>query len=48
MAFTDAFDNLRSWADGLSERERRLLGAMAVVFLAIVVVLPMYVGIASI
>ncbi len=48
MAFSDAFDNLRSWADGLSERERRLLGMMAVVFLALVVVLPMYLGIASI
>ena len=31
MAFRDAFDNLRSWSDGLSDRERRLLGAMAVV-----------------
>jgi hypothetical protein len=41
-------DNIRSWADSLSDRERRLLGIMALVFLAIVLVLPMYVGIASI
>ena len=31
MAFGDALDNLRSWSDALSDRERRLLGAMAVV-----------------
>ena len=48
MAFRDAFDNLRSWSDGLSDRERRLLGAMAVVFAAVIIVLPMYIGIASI
>ena len=48
MAFGDAVDNLRSWADGLSDRERRLLGAMAVVFVGLVVVLPMYIGIATI
>lgn len=48
MAFGDAFDNLRSWAGALSDRERRLLGAMAVVFVGLVVVLPMYIGISSI
>lgn len=48
MAFGDALDNLRSWSGALSERERRLLGAMAVVFIALVVVLPMYIGISSI
>lgn len=48
MALSDAFDNLQSWSNSLSDRERRLLGAMAVVFAALLVVLPMYVGIASI
>ena len=48
MAFGDAIDNVRSWTNSLSDRERRLLGAMAVVFVALVVVLPMYVGISSI
>ena len=48
MAVGDAFDNLRSWADSLSDRERQLLGAMAVVFVVLVVVLPMIVGIATI
>ena len=48
MAFGDALHNVRSWADSLSGRERRLLGMMALVFMAIVVVVPMYVGIASI
>ena len=48
MAFGDAFDNLRSWADSLSERERRLLSLMALVFATLVVVLPMYVGISTI
>jgi len=48
MAIGDAFDNLRSWSDGLSERERRLLGGMAFVFAALVVVLPMYLAISSI
>lgn len=48
MALGDAFDNLRSWTDGLSERERRLLSIMAVVFVALVILLPMYVGISSI
>jgi hypothetical protein len=48
VAFGDAFDNLRSWATSLSDRERRLLGAMALVFGALLIVLPMYVGIASI
>lgn len=48
MAFGDALDNVRSWADALSGRERRLLGVMTFVFIAIVIILPMYVGIASI
>ncbi|UCH30297.1 MAG: hypothetical protein JSV06_04525 [Myxococcales bacterium] len=48
MAFGDALDNLRSWTDALSDRERRLLGAMAVVFAALVVLLPTYIGISSI
>lgn len=48
MAFRDAVDNLQSWSDSLSERERRLLGTMAVVFLSMLIVVPMYVGISSI
>ena len=48
MALADALDNVRNWADALSGRERRLLSVMALVFVAIVVVLPMYVAISSI
>lgn len=48
MALGDAFDNVRSWADALSDRERRLLSIMAVVFAVIVVMLPMYLSISSI
>lgn len=48
MAFGDAFDNLRSWSDSLSDRERRLLSMMAIVFGLMVLVVPMYVGISSI
>lgn len=48
MAFSDAFDNLRSWSDSLSDRERRLLGTMAAVFGAVLIILPMYLGVASI
>lgn len=48
MAFLDAIDNVRNWADALSDRERRLLSIMAVVFVAIGVVVPMYVAISSI
>lgn len=48
MAFGDAFDNLQSWADSLSGRERRLLGLMAGVFGLMVVVVPMYIGISTI
>lgn len=48
MAFGDAFDNLRSWADSLSDRERRLLGLMATVFGVMVLVVPMYIGISTI
>jgi hypothetical protein len=48
VAFDDAFDNLRSWTDNLSTREQRLLGMMGLVFGALLIVLPMYVGIATI
>ena len=48
MALGDAFDNLRSWADSLSARERRLLGLMAAVFAAMLLVVPMYIGISTI
>ncbi len=48
MAFSDALDNLRSWSDSLSDRERRLLGLMAVVFALLLIVLPMYAGVSSI
>ncbi len=48
VAFGDALDNVRSWADALSGRERRLITIMAIVFTAILIVLPMYVAIASI
>lgn len=48
MALYDALDNLRTWSDALSDRERRLLGAMAAVFLTLLVVLPMYIGISAI
>jgi hypothetical protein len=48
VAFGDAFDNLRSWADSLSDRERRLLGLMATVFGVMVLVVPMYIGISTI
>jgi hypothetical protein len=48
MAFGDALDNARSWADALSDRERHLLGMMALVFVAIVIAVPMYIGISSI
>jgi len=48
VAVGEALDNVRNWADALSHRERRLLSSMAVVFAAIVVILPMYVAISSI
>ncbi len=48
MAFGDALDNVRNWADALSDRERRLLSTMAVVFVAIGLVAPMYVAISNI
>jgi len=48
VALGDALDNVRSWADALSDRERRLLSIMATVFAAIVIVLPMYLGVSSI
>lgn len=48
MAFGDAFDNVRSWADALSDRERRLLGIMGAVFAGVLIVLPMFVAVSSI
>lgn len=48
MALGDALDNVRNWADALNERERRLLSIMAVVFVTMGVVLPMYIAISSI
>jgi hypothetical protein len=48
VALGDALDNVRNWADALSNRERRLLSIMGLVFLAIGVVVPMYVAVASI
>jgi hypothetical protein len=48
VAFGDAFDNLQSWADSLSARERRLLGLMAGIFGLMVLVVPMYIGISTI
>ena len=48
MALADALDNVRNWADALSDRERRLLGGMAAVFVTIVVLLPMVVAISNI
>lgn len=48
MAFSDAIDNARSWADQLNPRERRLLGLMATVFALLLIVVPMYVGVSSI
>jgi len=41
-------DNVRTWADALSDRERRLLGTMLVVFVTMLALLPMYVAISSI
>lgn len=48
MAFRDALDNVRNWAAALSDRERRLLSLMALVFIAIVIIVPMYAGISMI
>ena len=48
MAFGDAFDNARGWFDTLSPRERRLLGLMVSVLVILVVVVPMYLLVASI
>jgi hypothetical protein len=48
VALGDALNNVRNWADALSDRERRLLSTMALVFVAIGVALPMYVAISSI
>ncbi|MCB9599402.1 MAG: type II secretion system protein M [Sandaracinus sp.] len=41
-------DRLRAYADGLNERERKLLGALGVVFALIVVLLPIYLVTSSI
>jgi len=48
VALADALDNVRNWADALSDRERRLLGGMAAVFVTIAVLLPMVVAISNI
>jgi hypothetical protein len=48
VALRDALDNVRNWADALSDRERRLLTSMAAVFVAIGVMLPMYAAVSSI
>jgi hypothetical protein len=48
VALRDSLDNVRNWAAALSDRERRLLTTLALVFLSIGVVLPMYVVVASI
>jgi len=48
MALADALDNVRTWADALSNRERRLLGMMLAVFVAIAIISPMYAAISSI
>lgn len=48
MALSDAFDNVRIWVDSLSNRERNLLGVMAAIFGALLVVVPIYVAISDI
>ncbi|MGB5812824.1 MAG: hypothetical protein WBG86_19980 [Polyangiales bacterium] len=48
MAFGDAFDNVRGWFDTLNERERRLLGLMGSVLFAMLLIVPMYLLLASI
>jgi hypothetical protein len=48
MAFGDAFDNLQGWFDTLNQRERRLLALMGTVFAAMLVIVPMYLVLASI
>lgn len=48
VAFDDAFDNVRSWIDSLSNRERNLLGLMAIIFCVMLVVVPIYVAISTI
>ncbi|TFH31880.1 MAG: hypothetical protein E4H00_02610 [Myxococcales bacterium] len=48
MALRHSLNNVRNWAAALSDRERRLLTTLALVFLSIGVVLPMYVVVASI
>ncbi|MEM8608202.1 MAG: type II secretion system protein GspM [Myxococcota bacterium] len=48
MAFGDAFDNVRGWFDTLSPRERRLLGLMGSVMVVLLVLVPMYLLVASI
>jgi general secretion pathway protein M len=48
MALGDTVDNVRSWFDSLSNRERRLLGIMGAVFVGLSIVVPMYAVISSI
>jgi hypothetical protein len=48
VALGDAFDNVRSWIDTLSNRERRLLAMMGAVFVALVVLVPIYAAISAI
>ena len=48
MAFGDAFDNVSAWFGALSERERRLLGAMGSVLLVMVIAIPMYLTVSGI
>ena len=48
MALGDAFDNVRSWVDSLSNRERRLLGVMGAVFAALLIVVPIYAAVSAI
>ena len=48
MALGDALDNVRSWVDSLSNRERRLLGVMGAVFVALLVAVPTYAAVSAI
>lgn len=48
MALNDALDDVRRWADSLSNRERRLLGLMGVVFALLVIVVPIYAAVSAI
>lgn len=48
MALDDAVDNLRGAVEDLNPRERRLLVAMGITFLALLVALPFYVVLSSV